>query len=96
MGELTEEAKAEIREAIRIVRRDKTGHVNEETIRRVFKEEMAAYKPPVDPPKPPDVPPTDPPKPPADPPVPPVPPAPPTPPTDPPPKKRSAYWGDLD
>jgi hypothetical protein len=90
--ELTEEAKAEIRAAIAIVRADKTGRVNEATIRKVFQEEAEKWKPPTPPPTPPV---NDPPTPPT--PPPPTPPTPPTPPVnDPPVKKKSRYWPEDD
>jgi hypothetical protein len=98
MDELTEEAKAEIKAAIEIVKSDRDHKLTVEEYRAVMREEMAAWKPPtVEPPKPadPPVPPTPPrndPTPP--PPAPPIPPAPP--PTPPAPKRRRGYWPEED
>lgn len=82
MSDLTDAAKAEIKEAIRIVREDR--------FEKYVRERTAKVDPPT--PKPNDPPAPTPPVPP----VPPKPSDPPTPtPTDPPEKEHSRYWGEI-
>lgn len=83
MSDLTDEAKAAIEEAVKIVHQDQTAKY----LRNHFKTAT-----PADPPKPPDDP-ADPPKPPDGPPAPPPKPTDP-PPTDP-PKRPRGYWGEI-
>lgn len=91
MSDLTEDAKAEIAAAFKIVREDKHHAMLRTIAKNTTPKEPT---PPVEPPVVPPTPPTPPTPPVVEPPPPKPPVVPPTPPAV--EKRRSAYWGDLD